>query len=99
MWYWNQDNFEGLAQIAAYAAETQHLTGFAQYCHARVQGLRRQAFLALESFIEEVLGWPEDEQRRFVDWICRTQIGSPRIHHLIPHRPRPSGSNGRRETA
>lgn len=85
MWYWNQDNFEGLDQIASHAAQDERLVEFAKYCRFRSQGLRRQSLGVLDAFVRKVLAWPEHEQWQFVDWLWRTQLRSPSVHQLIPH--------------
>jgi hypothetical protein len=43
---------------------------YARYCSLREQGLRRQAFTSLDSFIAEALQWGFVEQRAFVLWLC-----------------------------
>lgn len=51
MYYWNQDNFEGLERLADELASLPGLQALADYARARSRGLRREAFAALEGFL------------------------------------------------
>ncbi|MGC4011646.1 MAG: hypothetical protein QM805_23240 [Pseudomonas sp.] len=51
MYYWNQDNFEGLDRLADELASLPGLQALADYARARSRGLRREAFAALEGFL------------------------------------------------
>ncbi|MBN3727952.1 hypothetical protein [Burkholderia sp. Ac-20379] len=53
MYYWNQHNFEGLLQLAHALETNDHLKPLAAYCRFRELGLRRDALLALEQYLEE----------------------------------------------
>jgi hypothetical protein len=51
MYYWNQDNFEGLERLADELASLPGLQALADYARARSRGLRREAFAALDGFL------------------------------------------------
>ena len=84
MWYWNQQNFEGLIAVADSIADQQQWTLFAQYCRLREQGLRPQALQAITELIAEASGWDYTARNRFADWIYSTSLRNPDVHQLIP---------------
>jgi len=83
MWYWNQDNFEGLAAVAASIAEDVPWRGFAEYLRLRDRGLRKQSLAAIAQLIEDAARWSTVDRRRFADWIYDTQLRLPDVHQLI----------------
>jgi len=83
MW-WNKDNFQGLDAIAALAEARPNLASFVEYCRRREQGLRKEAFGALSSFLAESKVWTFTERKDFVDWLLSTQYAYSRVHQLIP---------------
>ena len=68
MWYWRQENSQGLTELALQADQRGHKY-FAEYCRKREQGLRENAFEALGHFISEMRAAPIVAQREFVDWL------------------------------
>ncbi len=85
MWYWNDNNLEGLLAVAESIADDPTLQDFAQYCHYREQGLWQEAFRALAQFIAQVGRWPFPQRKRFVDWVLMIKFRQPHIHQLLPH--------------
>lgn len=53
-YYWNKQNFEGLALITAQLKDDVRLESLAQYCLLREKGLRNQALSKLEDFLKEM---------------------------------------------
>lgn len=84
MWYWNKQNFEGLAAVADSIADQSQWKLFAQYCRLREQGLRPQALQAIAQLIAEAASWDDNARRRFADWIFSTSLLYPEVHQLIP---------------
>lgn len=84
MWYWNQQNFEGLTAVADSIADQPQWSLFAQYCRLREQGLRPQSLQSIAQLIAEAAGWDDNGRRRFADWIYSTSLRNPEVHQLIP---------------
>jgi hypothetical protein len=84
MHYWNRDNFEGLSAIADEAMQLSHLEGFASYCRLRSNGLRKQAFDALRTFLNAVKPLPFDGRKAISSWLLETRLRSPDVHQLLP---------------
>ena len=55
--------------LAEDAAERLGWISFASYCRLRSEGLRREAFIALESFIADAVLWPLTERAAFAVWV------------------------------
>ncbi|MES2072000.1 MAG: hypothetical protein V4488_16710 [Pseudomonadota bacterium] len=85
MYYWNQDNFEGLEGIANQAVALPHLENFSRYCILRSNGLRKDALSALKAFLNGATSLSFDERRKIVVWLLETQLRAPRVHQLLPH--------------
>ncbi len=84
MWYWNQQNFEGLIAVADSIADQQQWSLFAQFCRLREQGLRPQALQAITELIAEASDWDDNARNKFADWIYSTSLRNPKVHQLIP---------------
>ena len=63
MYYWNQENFEGLKRIAKQYQHDAQLSLFAEYCTARQAGLRKLAFQTLDQFIQKCQSEPFEQQK------------------------------------
>jgi|GEM_PF-4042113 len=83
MWYWNDKNFEGLLMIAERLEEDKSLKELADYCRLREQGLRKPAFAALDSFLDETAKWDKKKSREIIDLIYQIQFFSPDVHQFI----------------
>ena len=84
MWYWNQQNFEGLVAVADSIADQPQWARFAEYCRLREQGLRPQAMESITELIAEAARWSDNSRRLFADWIYSTSMRNPEVHQLIP---------------
>ena len=84
MWYWNQQNFEGLIAVADSITNRPNWNGYEQYCRLREQGLRPQALQSIREFISDTEHWDELDRRQFADWIFSTSLRNPAVHQLIP---------------
>ncbi|MEQ9379730.1 MAG: hypothetical protein RJP95_02620 [Pirellulales bacterium] len=83
MWYWNQDNFEGILAVADSIAHESRWSDFAEYCRLREKGLRKKALASIDNLITAADSWPTNERRRFVTWIIEAQQRLPEVHQLI----------------
>lgn len=84
VWYWNQQNFEGLTAVADSITDQPQWLLYAQYCRLRERGLRPQALQAITELIAEAAGWGDNARREFADWIYSTFLRNPEVHQLIP---------------
>jgi hypothetical protein len=84
MQYWRDDNFKGLADVAAALAADPDLADYAAYLDLREKGLRKPALQRLEQFIDAALNRPVDRRTDFVDRLMRLNHARPEIIDLIP---------------
>lgn len=85
MWYWRQKNYEGLLDIANAVEGNANLFLYAEYCRLRERGLRRDAFLVLNEFIELANTWDLEMRYRFVDDLYHLCEQNPEVYDLMPH--------------
>jgi hypothetical protein len=83
MWYWNQQNFEGLLTVADALAVEPNWSDFAEYCRLREAGRRKEALKAIEQLVFASGLWSRVERRRFVAWILDAQLRLPEVHQLV----------------
>ncbi|ALM85992.1 hypothetical protein ASB57_26290 [Bordetella sp. N] len=83
MYYWNKDNFEGLLQIAQQLEADEHLKPLAAYCRFRELGLRRDAFLALERYLEETRSFDSSTARLATTQILEINARTQGVHHFL----------------
>ncbi len=69
MRYWNQDNFEGLIQVADTLEADPRMVALADYCRKREAGMRKDAFRSLSVFLEQVKQLSDEEKDEIVDRI------------------------------
>lgn len=81
MYYWNQDNFEGLLAVAG-EADVRGYSSFAEYCRLREAGLRTKALSALSRFLEQQQDRGETARREAATWIAKMALSHPDVHHL-----------------
>lgn len=82
MWYWNQANFECLAEAAA--ALTGHELGhLAEYCRMRERGLRKEAFQQLQLFLDEARQWDANRSRQTCVLILEVDARLTGLHGLL----------------
>lgn len=85
MHYWNQDNFEGLIDLASEFSSTPELSLLAVYCELREKGVRPKAFTALDQFIKNTLKLKTQEQRKIVLKILEADARTPSAHQFLTH--------------
>lgn len=85
MHYWNRDNFKGLADLAIELATDPRLADLARYCELREQGLRSEAFAALDRFLVTALTSDAATQRDLVLRILDAHSRTPEAHQFLAH--------------
>lgn len=83
MHYWNKDNFEGLASLAAGLALRDDFASLAEYCRLREAGLRREAFAALASFLACADTWSKEQSQEAVDAVLALHFRTPGCHQFL----------------
>ena len=83
LWFWNQQNFEGLTSVAESIANVPQWQLFADYCQFRERGLRKLALEATAKLVSVADEWPTNDRRRFSNWIYETHLRLPEVHQLI----------------
>ena len=83
MYYWNRDNFDGLAQLASALREHSELLLLAEYCRAREQGLRRQALASLDAFLDASAAWKAETARAACRTILELHARTPAAHQFL----------------
>jgi len=64
--YWNSDNFEKLLNIAKVLREDPFYISLAMYCELREEGLRKQAFVELDRFLNACQECSISDQRKMI---------------------------------
>jgi hypothetical protein len=83
MYYWNKDNFEGLASLAAELAARDDFAHLAEYCRLREAGLRREAFAALNAFLARADAWESEKSRVAVNTILTLYHRTSDCHQFL----------------
>lgn len=86
MYYWNQDNFKGLKDIAERYSAKNDYEAFANYCFLKEKGLRKQAHIAIEDFISLTKRKSIEEQREIARELVSLSYFNKDVHQLIPHQ-------------
>jgi hypothetical protein len=68
----NSQSFLLLAKLADEAGAAPGWEQFAACCQHRLRGMRREAFEALQSFLDESSSWDGQQCRKFTAWFCDT---------------------------
>ncbi len=84
MWYWGQENFEGMLEFAQAIAHDRDLALFGQYCMCREKGLRKEGFRHLGEFMQIAAPWPLAKRFAFVDSLYHFLERHEFVHSLIP---------------
>ncbi|PCE32605.1 hypothetical protein [Burkholderia ubonensis] len=83
MYYWNQPNFEGLLKLAEEFDAHPDLKPLASYCRFREQGLRRDAFAALEGFLVASRAFDSATARRAAVDILEANARTSEAHQFL----------------
>jgi hypothetical protein len=85
MFYWNDSNFEGLAEIGAKLATEPDYEKFAEYCLNKEKGLRKQANQAASEFVRRLRSLALPSRQNIAVRLARLQVDFPHVHQLLPH--------------
>ena len=83
MYYWNQDNFQSLLELAKTLEPVPGLEPLAAYCVLREQGLRAQAFEKLRHFLADTAQWTAQQARENVLVILQADARAPAAHQFM----------------
>lgn len=83
MHYWNQPNFEGLRALSAELGAHGDLAQLAAYCRLRDEGLRREAFAALNSFLATAGKWERRRSQEAVETVLTLHARTPDCHQFL----------------
>jgi hypothetical protein len=81
--YWNRENFEGLVSLAGVLRADPRLEDLAAYCDLREKGLRREAFVRLEAFLEQMQRLEVAVQRELALQVLNAHWKTPEAHHFL----------------
>lgn len=83
MYYWNKDNFEGLLQLAESFEAQDQLQPLAAYCRFRELGLRRDAFNALEQYLDAARSFERATARSAAVQILEANARTKGVHQFL----------------
>ncbi|MBL8800497.1 MAG: hypothetical protein JNN27_00755 [Planctomycetes bacterium] len=81
--YWNRANFEGLLSLAAALRANPRLEDLAAHCELREKGLRREAFVRLEAFLEHTQRLEVPVQRELALQVLEAHWKRPEAHYFF----------------
>ena len=93
MWFWREDYFRTLTDVACEAAKLSKWEDYAAFCSEYERGLRAQAFTTLARFMLALERAPFAERREFVSWLMHATDGTSGVHMAVPHPLRRQLSN------
>jgi hypothetical protein len=82
-YYWNRDNFAGLASLSSALRVDSRLERLAAYCELREKGLRREAFAQLDAFLKEAASWDVPVQRALAVHVLEAHWKTPDVHQFL----------------
>lgn len=85
MYYWNQDNFDGLKRIGEVYAGRDGYAGLSRYCLLREQGLKKPAFKALDEFLALTRSLETARQRTIACEVAQLAFSNRDTHQLLSH--------------
>ena len=85
MFYWNQNNFEGLKSVGEKYSSIDGYELFGQYCLQKEQGLKKLAVTSIKKFVASLSKKSQHDQRMFAEELSSLGFWSNEIHQLLPH--------------
>ncbi|MEM7172363.1 MAG: hypothetical protein AAF530_19505 [Pseudomonadota bacterium] len=80
---WNQDNFQSLAKLANLLEQDTQLALLASYCRLREEGRRKEAFQALEGFLDKVKTLSLERRYQIANEILEAKETLPQAHQFM----------------
>lgn len=85
MYFWNQENFEGLASIAKGLKSEEHFALFAEYCRLKELGLKKQAVAAIKDYVSYLSELDLQTQQNICVRLTELAFWNSDIHQLLSH--------------
>ncbi len=85
MYFWAENDFKTLKDVAVEARAVPEWADYAAFCEEYERGLRGKAFTILEGFMSHLERAPFAERRRFVSWLSVRSDRREGRERLIPH--------------
>jgi hypothetical protein len=85
MYFWREEYFKTLKEVAAEARAVPEWADYAVFCEEHERGLRHEAFAILERFMSSLECAPFADRRRFVSWLSRQADRREGRRMLVPH--------------
>ena len=83
MWYWRDQQFKDLTEIAG-AARAAGWSLYADYCTQRERGLRHEALALLQTMISSLNSAPLPERIRFASWVMNAVDEAENLTLALP---------------
>lgn len=85
MYYWNQDNFEGLKSVGEKYSSIEGYELFGKYCLQKEQGLNKLAVASIKEFVTISKGKSLKEQREIAEELSSLAFWNGEIHQLLTY--------------
>ncbi|WP_206484061.1 hypothetical protein [Thalassotalea sp. G2M2-11] len=85
MHYWNQENFEGLKNIAERFKNEAGFELFAEYCSLKEKGLKKQAVSIVKDYVKNLENLELKKQRDICVRLAELAFWNSDIHQLLSH--------------
>ncbi len=85
MYYWNQDNFEGLKSVGEKYSLIEGYELFGRYCLQKEQGLKKLAVTSIKEFVSTSESRSLQEQRTIAEELSSLGFWNGGIHQLLAH--------------
>ena len=85
MFYWNDENFEGMKQIGEKYLSKDSYEDYANYCLLIEKGLRKLAIKSLNKFISSAKERSVTEQRDLATELLTLSNENSDVHQLLPY--------------
>ena len=85
MWYWNQNYFEGLREVAETYAHRPNFKLFSKYCRLKEEGHKKAANAESVKFVMHTSELPLEQRREIAAELAELGCLRPSIHSLINH--------------
>ena len=85
MYYWNQDNFEGMKSVGEKYSSIESYELFGKYCLLKEQGLKKLAVASIKEFVSVSKNRTLKEQRGIAEELASLSFWNGDIHQLLAH--------------
>lgn len=85
MYYWNQDNFEGLKSVGDKYSAVEGYELFGKYCLQKEKGLKKLAVASIKEFVTVSKSRSLKVQREIAEELSSLAFWNSEIHQLLAH--------------